>query len=116
MSDVIEKVIKLVDSTNEMINLSYKSIELYHKMNRAVIKEKLLKDVANKVIQRKELSADVKDILLKNNINIDKVWNNYRGDKIVAYDNGIIELNTYVKNVDTIVYVIKDKVFLCPMR
>jgi hypothetical protein len=115
MSEVADKVLKLYDSTKEMIDLSYKSIDLYNKMNRAVIKEKLLKDVAHKVIQPKELSKEIKELLLNNKIDVTKFSHFYRGDQITAYDNNITEIRTTIKNVDTIVYVINDKVVLCPV-
>jgi hypothetical protein len=115
MDDIKNKVLKLVNSTNEMIELSLKSIELYNRLNIAVIKEKLLKDVKNKIVQPKELSDNVKKLLLENKVDVTKFSSLYRRDNIIVYDNGIIELRTYVKNTDTIVYVIDDQVLFCPV-
>ena len=115
MDDIKNKVLKLVNSTNEVIELSRKRIELYNRLNIAVIKEKLLKDVKNKIVQPKELSDNVKKLLLENKVDVTKFSSLYRRDNIIVYDNGIIELRTYVKNTDTIVYAIDDQVLFCPV-
>lgn len=115
MNDIKNNVLKLVNSTNEMIELSRKSIELYNKLNIAVIQQKLLKDVKSKIVQHKELSDNVKKLLLENKVDVTKFSSLYRRDNIIKYDNGIIELRTYVKNTDTIVYVIDDQVLFCPV-
>lgn len=113
MENIKDKVLKLVNSTNEMIELSRKSIELYNKLNIAVIKEKLLKDVKHKIIQPKELSNNVKKLLLENKIDVTKFSSLDRRDNIIVYDNGIIELTNYIKGIDTLIYIIDDQVLFC---
>ena len=115
MSDVKDKVLKLLNSTKEIIELSRKSIELYNKLNIAIIKEKLLKDIKHKIVQPKELPENVKKLLLENKIDVTKFSSLYRRDNIIIYDNGIIELQNYIKGVDTTVYVIDHQVLFYPM-
>ena len=113
MSDKVQLVLKLVNSTNEMISLCNEQVSTLNKLNIAVIKDKLLKDIKFKTIQPKELSNNTKELLEFNRIPLSRP---FIGCDCRIYDNGIVEIRTSIKNNETYVYVIDNKVILCPVQ
>jgi antitoxin component YwqK of YwqJK toxin-antitoxin module len=108
--ETLDKVLKLIDSTNEMIKLRNEEIQLYHKLTRAVIGEKLLKDQKSKEIKPNELSEKNRNLLKEHNIKLGWPY----GSSIKLYDSGAVQVLTSIKNVTTYVFIINDRVLLCP--
>lgn len=108
--ETLDKVLNLISSTDEMINLSNQKVALLHKLKRAVIVSKLLKDVEHKGISDKsELPENIRSLLKENNIKTG--W--MHDTTIKLFDNGAVEVLTSIKGVSTYIYLINDKIIFC---
>lgn len=109
--EILNKVINLVNSTDELIKLRDEETVLLHRLKRAVIGDKLLKGIESKVINNSsELPENIRNILKEHNVKLG--WPH--DTTIKLFDNGVVEVLTSVKNVVTYVFVINDKVLFCP--
>lgn len=109
-SDILTKVLGLVNSTNEMIRLRNEEIQLYHKLTRAIIGEKLLKNQKNKEVRFNDLPEKVKTLLKEHNVKC--IWP--YGSSIKLYDSGAVEILTSIKNVTTYVFIIEGNTIFIP--
>lgn len=108
--EILDKVLKLIDSTNEMIKLRNEEVQLYHKLNRAIIGQKLLKDQKSKEVKVSELPEKVRNILKEQKIPCIFPFSS----RIKLYDNDTVEILTSIRNVTTYVFIINDKVIQIP--
>jgi hypothetical protein len=118
MTEQVDKVLNLVNSTNEMIDLCHQKIKTLKLLSRAVIESKLLKDVSYKIVfDSKDLSADIKELLVQNKVDLKllRFQGLYSNSECKTYDNGIASIRTEIKGVTTYIYVINDKVVFCPV-
>lgn len=108
--EILDKVLKLIESTNEMIKLRNEEVQLYHKLNRAIIGQKLLKDQKSKEVKVSELPEKVRNILKEQKI--PRIFP--FSSRIKLYDNDTVEILTSIRNVTTYVFIINDKVIQIP--
>ena len=109
-NEMLAKVINLVNSTNEMIKLRNEEIQLYYKLNRAIIGQKLLKDQKSKEVKSIELPIKTQNILKEHGVRFG--WQH--GTNIKLYDSGAVEVLASIKNITTYIFIIEDNTILIP--
>ncbi len=107
---MLTKVLNLVNSTNEMIKLRNEEVQLYHKLNRAIIGQKLLKDQKSKEVKSIELPIKIQNILKEHGVRFG--WPH--GTTIKLYDSGAVEVLASIRNITTYVFIIDDNVIQIP--
>ena len=109
-NEMITKVLNIVNSTNEMIKLRNEEVQLYHKLNRAISGQKLLKDQKSKEVKSIELPVKTQNILKEHGVRFG--WPH--GTSIKLYDSGAVEVLASIKNTTTYVFIIDDNVIQIP--